>query len=672
VATSVIISGLLRDGLGLGESARGYADALAAAGYDVRQHALRLPGRAIVGDPGPAGLLPYPEVGDDADADVVVVCLNPPELDVLRGHRRTLPRGRVNVASWAWEVAPLPASWADETHRLDEVWVPSRYVADIVRPAVDLPVAATPPPIRLPAPPDAPGPPGEPTRFLTLGDAASGFERKHLVGAVEAFRRAFDPGTGPTLTVKVWNTEHDPDGLDHLCRAAASHPDITVVDRWMDRRELATLISTSLAFVSLHRAEGFGLPIFEALACGVPVVASAFSAPVEWLDDGNAYLVATEPAEVPDGAPPYPAGSSWGEPDLDAAAAQLRAVWDDREEARRRAARGQAMVRTALSPASVGARLRARLEPLTERNVGRPPRAAIRPAVQVATAAAEPWPSLEPFLRTLEPEIVAAGGELLVGVRDEATLPAAHRPPWVQAYPTGSTDPFVLRATALAAADADLVVVTEDHCRPASGWLAAYETAAARSDAPLLAGAVSNGSEATAADWANYLLGFAAWAPPLTAVPTDRCPTVANCAVPGDVLRDAAPTPIPPGWLERDLLAELWRVGGTTLVPGAAVAHTQPFPAWHHVRNHFDDCRCAGAHAAAGDPGYRPSFHPRALALVTRTFLRGVVEAVAPRPDLIEPHRRARGWLRALAAARATGLAVGARFGPGRSGDRLD
>lgn len=670
VATSVIISGLLRDGLGLGESARGYADALAAAGYDVRQHVVQLPGRAVIGDPGPAGLLPYPEVGDDAEADVVVVCLNPPEVEVLRTHRRALPRGRRNIGSWAWEVTPLPATWGAEIDRLDEVWVPSEYVADIVRADLDLPVAAVPPPIRLPAP----GPDSTlvANRFLALGDAASGLERKNLLGAIEAFGRAFEPRSGPTLVIKVWNTDEDPAGLDQLRRAATSHPDVTVLDRWLDRRELADLLRTSLALVSLHRAEGFGLPIFEALACGVPVVSSAFSAPTAWLDDSNAYLVRTTTTTVPEHAPPYPAGSTWGEPDLDDAATQLRALWNDRDEARGRARRGQELVRTTLSPSAVGAQLRARLEPLLAGVAARPHRSAIRPRIQVITAAAEPWPSIEPFLRAVEPEIAAAGGELLVGMRDETVLPGAHRPPWVQAYPAGTTDPFALRAAALDAADGDLVVVTEDHCRPAPGWLAAYQVATERSAAPLLAGAVTNGSPDKKADWANYLLGFAAWAPPLTTMPGDRCPTVANCAVLRPVLSNAAPAPVPTGWFERDLVAELWRVGGTALVPGAAVAHTQAFPAWHHLRNHFDDTRCAGAHAASTDPGYRPSLHPRALALVSRTFLRGVVDAVAPRPDLIGPHRDARWWLRALAGTRAVGLAIGARFGAGRSGERLD
>jgi hypothetical protein len=330
------------------------------------------------------------------------------------------------------------------------------------------------------------------------------------------------------------------------------------------------------------------------------------------------------------------------------------------------------MVRSTLSPATVGAQLRARLDPLLIHAADRPHRSAIRPGVQVVTAAAEPWPSVEPLLHALEPEIRAVGGELLVGVRDEGVLPVDHRPPWVQAHPAGTTDPFALRAAALDVADADLVVVTEDHCRPAPGWLAAYQSASTRTAAPLLAGAVTNGSPTTRVDWANYLLGFAAWAPPLTTVPGDRCPTVANCAVPRTVLHDAAPTPITAGWFERDLVAELWRIGGTTLVPGAAVAHTQAFPAWHHLRNHFDDTRCAGAHAALNDPDFRPSLHPRALALVSRTFLRGVVEAVAPRPDLVDAHRHARWWLRALAGTRAIGLAPGARYGAGRSGDRLD
>jgi hypothetical protein len=290
----------------------------------------------------------------------------------------------------------------------------------------------------------------------------------------------------------------------------------------------------------------------------------------------------------------------------------------------------------------------------------------------VIVAAAEPWPALGGFLDSVGPEIVRVGGELVVGAHDERVLPVDHRPAWAQSHPAATTDPFELRAAALRLADADLVVVTEDHCVPEPGWLTSFVHAAAATDGAVLAGSVTNGSTGTRADWANFLLGFAAYAPPLVEVPSDRCPTVANCAVPGHVLADAASGSIAAGWFERDLVAELWRIGRTELVPEATVAHTQAFPSWHHVRNHFDDARCAGSHAAVRDAGFRPSFAPSALLEVTQTFLRGVVVAVAPRADLIEPHRRARVWLRVLAGVRAVGLAVGARFGAGRSGDRLD
>jgi glycosyltransferase involved in cell wall biosynthesis len=671
VSKRVIVAGLLRDGLGLAEGARGYADALAAVGFDVQQHVVALPGRPIVGDPGPAGLLPYPEVGADAEADVVVVYLNPPEVAVLRAHRCRLPRGRVTIGAWAWEVDPLPAAWTDETGRLDEVWVPSAYVAGIVGSATAVPVAVVPPPVRLP-PGAGTGAAADARRFLALADAASGLQRKNLLGTIDAFSRAFEPGEGPELVIKVWNTGEDPTGVATLVRAAAGRPDVHVLDRWLDRVELTTLLEGSAALVSLHRAEGFGLPIFEALALGVPVVASDFSGGTDLLDDRAAHLVPTAPGVVPADAPPYPPGAVWGEPDADQAVEQLRAAWFDRDDALGRARRGQAMVQRTLSAEAVGAEMARRLEPLQARHRDRPARSIIRPPVHVVVGAAEPWPAIEPFLHAVGPEIEAVGGEVLLGVRDATVLPDVHRPAWASALPAGSTNPFVLRAAALDAADADLVVVTEDHCVPLPGWLAAYEDAATATRAPVLAGAVTNGSGSTSADWANYLIGFAAYAPPLTDVPTDRCPTIANCAVPREVLHDARPAPTPVGWFERDLVAELWRVGGTVLVPEAAVAHDQSFPAWQHLRNHFDDARCAGAHAADTDPSFRPGLSPAALALVARTFLRGVVAAVAPRPDLIDAHRRARHWLRALAGARALGLALGARFGAGRSGDRLD
>lgn len=671
---SVIVSGLLLDGIGLAQAARGYARALDTRDYFVRQHVQRLPYRPDpVGDPGPSGRLMIEQAVDETEVDVVVTCLNPPELRDLRISRQRHPAGRVNVGMWAWEVDPAPAEWAEEGTRFDELWVNTEYIAGLVRPLVSCPVVAIPPAVTV-------SPSNGVTcdllddrpTFLVLADGASSLIRKNPLGAIEAFKRAFEPGSGPRMLVKIWNGASDSGEAAKLRAAAADRPDVDIVDSWLARDEFAALVSGSACLVSLHRAEGFGLPIFEALAVGVPVVATGWSGPMDLLDDRHAFFVRSETVPIPRGAPPYPVGGVWAEPDLDHAAELMRAVWSDPTAARERAEVGRRLVAAELSERAIGARLAERVDVLLAQVGARTPKSVLRPAVSVVSHAGAPWPMIAPFLRAAMAQVDEQGGELILGVSGPDVVPERFRPPRVRIVDVGSTSPFEQRAAALAACDADLVVVTEDHCIPAPGWLVAYDSTYSQGRSLLLAGPIGNGSTGSSVDWANYFMGFVAYAPPILEVPDGRCPTVANCAFDGAHLRDELGSAPRAGALEREFIPDLWRKGETEIVPAAIVDHTQGFPGWHHVRNHFDDARTAGAHEHRLDPTYRPSLMPGALRQEAQQVLRGLVPAVQDHDELLDPFHRARYWLRALAGARVVGLAVGARWGEGHSPDRLD
>lgn|GEM_PF-810947 len=543
MAPKVIVSGLLRDGLGLAEATRGYAAALAAAGCEVLQHMVRLPGRPFpLGDPGPEGVLDLPEVDADAEADLVLVCLCPPELEALAAERSILPAGRVNAGLWIWDVDPLPASWPTSPHRFDEIWSPTSYVTGLLAPVVQLPVFTAPPGLQ---PPRSEGTssllePGRAT-VLVLADVASSLARKNPAGAIEAFARAFRPDEGPRLVVKIWNGDADPGGRAELEALAADRPDVVLVDRWLPRRELVALLAGSACFLSLHRAEGFGLPIFEALALGTPIVATGFSGPMDFLDGTVAHVVPATPAPVPAGVPAYPAGSVWAEPDLDRAVEALRSVWEDPAEARQRADRGRALVLKRLTPEAVGPQLRAHVEKVLERTPRRSPKAPLRPHLSVVTPVSEGSASAAEIarLRAIASIAQAAGGEVLAGVAAESTLPDEVRPPGVRVVVAGRGPEVVLRAAALADADGDFVAFIGAGFQPVAGWWDAYEKGFRQAGASLLCGPGG---------------------PPGSAV---------NCAMSAEVI--PAGEERRPGWLETLLLPELVAAGRAGSVPEARI-----------------------------------------------------------------------------------------------------
>jgi hypothetical protein len=170
-------------------------------------------------------------------------------------------------------------------------------------------------------------------------------ERKNPLGLVEAFKRAFAPGEGPLLYIKSINGDRMPEQLRELEAVAHAHPDIRVADGFVPAEHVRALTALSDCYVSLHRSEGFGLTIAEAMAYGKPAIATRYSGNLTFMEPDNSYLVGYTTSTVPEGCPPYPVGAMWADPDLDEAARHMRTVFEDPEEAQERGRRGQQTIR---------------------------------------------------------------------------------------------------------------------------------------------------------------------------------------------------------------------------------------------------------------------------------------------------------------------------------------
>jgi len=276
--------------------------------------------------------------------------------------------GRRAIGFWWWEVQGLPQRWARSFDGLDELWAGSRFVADVLGAVAPVPVIRMPLPVAEP-PVAAVGREalGLPEGFLFgfVFDPVSGFERKNPLGLVEAFKRAFPRDGDEHLIIKTLEGARQPETQLALTEAASSHPRIHLIDRALPAEEKNALIAALDCYVSLHRSEGFGLTLAEAMLLGVPVVATDYGGSRDFVTPFNAWPVDWRAKAIGPGNAPYPPDATWAAPDIDHAGAVLRAVRAAPDEARRRAERARNDIVRHHAPKVAGAAMVARLTRLT-------------------------------------------------------------------------------------------------------------------------------------------------------------------------------------------------------------------------------------------------------------------------------------------------------------------
>jgi hypothetical protein len=298
--------------------------------------------------------------------DVNMLCVNadmtPSVLEAM-GSDRT--ESRATVALWHWEAQQMPPAMRVAWNLVDEVWVTSRFTHDALAPDATKPLRLFPLPVRVPSwstsldRSDL----GLPEGFLVLFafDWLSVAERKNPFGLIEAYSAAFSPEDGTHLVIKTINGHRRLTSLEQL-RLATDRPDIHVTDGFMSSVELNACMDLCDCYASLHRAEGFGLSMAEAMAAGKPVVATAWSGNLDFMDDHVCRLVPAELVPVPETVPVYGGLGCWADPDLEAASQALRGLYLDPSEATALGKRAREHVRATRSLRRAGAFLSDQLE----------------------------------------------------------------------------------------------------------------------------------------------------------------------------------------------------------------------------------------------------------------------------------------------------------------------
>lgn len=354
--------GFLTADLGVAESARCMVRAADAANITTALVPLKLNCKNRLGD------LTYADRLQDTNPYLInVIHLDAPaSRDIDHHHGAAFRAGKYNVAYWAWELPEFPDAWVPDFRFFDEVWCPSDFAREAIAMKSPLPVITMPHAISFERPSgDFRGKFGLPPDaflFLFLYDLNSYSARKNPEAVVTAFRASGLAGRGAALVIKVQNAGENPDDFARLQAAVRDLPGTTLITETLSRREIYELESACDCFVSLHRAEGFGLAVAECMYLGKPVISTDWSATAEYVTPETGCPVRCQLVAIERSHGPYTKGQLWAEPDASHAAGWMRRLHSDRAFARSIGAAGQRAVEKKFSPSVIGARYRQRLE----------------------------------------------------------------------------------------------------------------------------------------------------------------------------------------------------------------------------------------------------------------------------------------------------------------------
>lgn len=285
---------------------------------------------------------------DKAIYPVNLVLLGPSEAKrVLIHYPEDFFKNKYNIFYLNWESEYIPQEYIDNFSFYDEIWVPAQYCKDILTKVCDIPVNVVPYPIEI----EVDSVPDEEAatfynqntfNFFFMFDYNSSMERKNTLNLINAFEKAFGKeDTSVSLIIKTSKSTKFVKERELLESHISGFKNIKIVEKIYDKQTLHKIIKGCSAYVSLHRSEGFGLTMAEAMFFGKPVIATNYSGNLEFMNKDNSFLVDFKRAKIDSSVINYDSNTIWSEPSVDHAAELMKLVKENSQAVRDVAIKGE-------------------------------------------------------------------------------------------------------------------------------------------------------------------------------------------------------------------------------------------------------------------------------------------------------------------------------------------
>jgi glycosyltransferase involved in cell wall biosynthesis len=364
----VDVFGYLKAELGVGEAGRLICKALAAAGVPV----------SAINHNETVSRQKYDfETNNRGQFETLFMAVNSDQLQSACEYLgRDFLENRYVIGQWFWELEELPERYQKSFELVDEIWAPTLFIKDAIEKkspssvkVVHMPLPLVTPKADISVDREKFGI-GNGYAFLFTFDFMSVLKRKNALGLIEAYCDAFAPTDGAILVLKTINGDKRLPELEKIRWKSRNRHDIVIIDRYLDVEESSALMNVCDCYVSLHRSEGLGLTMAEAMLLGKPVIATAYSGNMDFMTDETSLLVPWIYIEVGNDAEGYPSDSQWAEPDLSVAKSMMRDLFVNREFGLELGARAKKDLQSRFSPEVTGERMKKRLEKIWREKSG--------------------------------------------------------------------------------------------------------------------------------------------------------------------------------------------------------------------------------------------------------------------------------------------------------------